>query len=184
MALMAREEGYENGVWVIQMIGTVGHDMLFQFQRQVLRNYRLTEQPPPTMNLMITSGGGDIIAGFAIVAVMRQAQADGHRFVGHVYGEADSMAAYLLQVCDWRTIDSDGMIGLHGWEAETRGDKREQAVQKEWVGSRERQIRLMLHRTTFTEEQINYILEDSVLKYYNAQEALGVGLVDEIQNIP
>ena len=43
---------------------------------------------------------------------------------------------------------------------------------------------MMLYRTTFTEEQIDYILEDSVLKYYNAQEALEVGLVDEIQTIP
>ena len=133
-------------------------------------------------NLIISSGGGAVVSGLDIVSSIRSAQAQGIKIYGRVNSMAGSMAAYVLQACDWRSISPIAQLMLHGWEESSHGvDKKAKAIQEQSTKQMEAiLVGLVKERSHLSQERIDEIFADSYYKYFSADEALEAGLVDEV----
>lgn len=65
------------------------------------------------LTLDITSYGGSVTAGLAMLGLLRQASADGHHTTAHIIGIAASMASALACGCEDLTIDSNAFVMVH-----------------------------------------------------------------------
>lgn len=135
-------------------------------------------------NLIISSGGGSLLAGLDVIATIRQAQKHGIKVWARVNSVAASMAAYVMLACDHRSMSPIASLMLHGWE-EGGGnhgvDKKTRAALDENIRYMEASIvALVRERSTLTEERIAEIFADSSHKYFTAEQALEAGLVDEV----
>lgn len=70
-------------------------------------------EPGETVTLDITSYGGSVTAGLAIIGLLRQASQDGHATTAHVIGIAASMASAVACGCDNLEIDSNAFFMMH-----------------------------------------------------------------------
>ena len=143
---------------------------------------RATAAHKPHLDLLITSGGGQMWAGMSIIDCIKTAQQRGLKVHGRVNGFAGSMAAFILEACDTRAMSPSGQLMLHGWEEGSSGmDKKKRTAQDKSTMNMENQLKTMLlERTKLTVERLDEIMEDSSYKYFTADEALESGLVDEV----
>ena len=133
-------------------------------------------------NLIISSGGGSVVSGLDMVSTIRAAQARGIKVYGRVNSMAGSMAAYVLQACDWRSMSPIAQLMLHGWEENSHGvDKKAKAIQEQSTKAMEAVlVGLVKDRSKLSQERIDEIFADSYFKYFFAAEAMEAGLVDEV----
>ncbi len=64
-----------------------------------LRSFIAGLEPGESLTLDITSYGGSVTAGLAMLGLLRQASADGHHTTAHVIGIAASMASAIACGC-------------------------------------------------------------------------------------
>jgi ATP-dependent protease ClpP protease subunit len=137
--------------------------------------------------LLITSYGGAVDAGGAIIRAIRYAQEKGCTVVGEVRGYAMSMAVAILQACDVRLAAPEDIVMVHGFTGQTIGDVRNQDADARMT----KQLttvyaKFYAERSTADDSQyhsIDYwakLLKDSLPHYYFGHEALEKGLIDEV----
>jgi len=143
--------------------------------------HRLASYSKDPITLLITSTGGAIIYGNAIVDAIRDVRSRGIRVIGKVEGACMSMATGILQACDVRVATKTGIFMVHGMTAGQFGDIKSMEAQRKVV---DMMLRSMLEsfstRTHRGEAFWGPIFRDETPQYYTAEEALELGLIDEI----
>lgn len=77
--------------------------------RHELENLKASEE----IELNITSAGGSVIAGNAIISQMKDAQANGHHIVAKVHGIAASMGSVIACAADELIMDESAILMVH-----------------------------------------------------------------------
>lgn len=139
------------------------------------------------ITLLVTSYGGLADAGGAIIRAIRYAQDKGCQVTGEVRGYAMSMAAMILQACDFRFAAPEDIVMMHGFVGEHVGDMRNAKADQQMT-EKLTDIYAKFISERSTAEDTKYhdegywrkMLEDSLPHYYFGHEALEVGLIDEV----
>ena len=139
------------------------------------------------VTLLITSYGGAVDAGGAIIRAVRYAQERGCKVTGEVRGYAMSMAAVILQACDFRFAAPEDVIMVHGFSGAAIGDVRNQAEDLKMTKKlTDIYGRLLAERNTAEDRKYHdegywrRLLEDSLPHNYFGLEALEKGLIDAV----
>lgn len=133
------------------------------------------------ITLEISSPGGSVTAGHALMDVIRKIRRQGVRVIGVVYGEAASMAPLILQACSKRVASESAIFMVHGLVHFQIGDVRNLEAERKMVNNLVDYMAQLLGKTT--KKNADYwrsILQDATPQYYTAEEALEIGLIDEI----
>jgi ATP-dependent protease ClpP protease subunit len=163
--------------------GSMSEEGVVDFQHDLLRvHLNLEAGIPITLNL--SSFGGSVYSGLALVSSIYDLQRQGRHVNVHVQGMAMSMASVLAQVANHRTMESGAQFMLHKISYGMSGSSDDHEAQME--------VTRKLHRSLFsiyasrTGKSVEYY-EKVLTKrdwYMNAEEALEEGLVDEIISPP
>lgn len=65
------------------------------------------------IDIHITSPGGSVFAGNAIISYIQQAQKNGHKVISHIHGLAASMASAIAFAADEMVMDDSAVVMLH-----------------------------------------------------------------------
>ena len=144
-------------------------------------------QTPEDIQFLITSYGGEIAAGGAVIRAMRHAQSKGCTIIGEVRGYAMSMASVLLQICDVRFASPEDIIMVHGSTSETIGSIRNREADMN-LSKKLMDIHAEFFACRNTSDDTKYhdikywrkLLDDDYPRYYLGDEALKIGLIDEV----
>lgn len=163
--------------------GTVDEGEVVEFQHDLMRAHmNLDTETPITLNL--SSVGGSVFAGLAMISTMRDIQRQGRKINVHVQGVAMSMGSVIAQVADYRTIEPSAFFMLHEVSYSMRGSTADH--EEERAFTIKLQNALYEHYSLRTGKPVKYY-QDKLKKtnwYLTAQEALDEALVDEIKTIP
>lgn len=149
-------------------------------------NILLGEGTDP-ITLLISSPGGDVLYGMAIVQCIREAQRKGVEVIGEVYGLACSMGFIILQTCDVRRMGDMCVLMAHGFTTIVQGDSKDIDAERGLIMWYRENI-AAAHANRCTVQDSIYsdpatwmeIMTSSTPVYFNAQDALELGLVDEV----
>ena len=140
------------------------------------------------ITIIIASDGGDVSPGLACIRAITKAQSKGIKVIGEVHGHAMSMAFFILQWCDWRTMGKLCTLMAHGVTTFTIGDIRNiEAERKLLQYWRKEFSKFLAKRCTVrdskyaTEDFWLTILEDATPQFYDSEECLTMGLIDEVK---
>jgi ATP-dependent protease ClpP protease subunit len=152
-------------------------------QQQLLRTHlNLAAEKPVT--LFLSSVGGNVYAGLALVSTITSLQRLGRQVHVHIEGVAMSMASVIAQVANYRTMEASAFFMLHEVWYRSSGRISDQGE--------ERLFRERLQDTLYniysqrTGKSIEYY-QKKLYKtdwYLDADEALREGLVDAILTAP
>jgi ATP-dependent Clp endopeptidase proteolytic subunit ClpP len=137
--------------------------------------------PGCDIEIVFASGGGGITAGFELFDYIQQLRGRGHNITTGSLGMAASMAGVLLQAGEKRWIGHQSWILIHRAAFGAIGKTFEIEDEVELVKRiEERIIQIFTSRSTLTRLKIkrNWDRKDWWL---NADEALEMGLVDEVR---
>ena len=139
--------------------------------------------PDSSMEIVFASPGGSITAGFELFDFIQQLRSRGHKITTGSLGMAASMAGILLQAGDKRWIGHQSWILIHRASFGAIGKSFEIEDEVELIKRiEERIINIFTTRSNLTSLKIkrNWDRKDW---WINADEALEMGLVDEIKGI-
>ena len=139
--------------------------------------------PKCAMEIVFASPGGSITAGFELFDYIQQLREKGHHITTGSLGMAASMAGILLQAGEQRWLGHQSWILIHRAAFGAIGKTFEIEDEVAWIKRiEERIINIFTSRSTLTRLKIkrNWDRKDW---WINADEALEMGLVDEIRGI-
>ena len=144
----------EQGIFYLE--GPVTRPVCSDLSRAIMHYARRTAKKQKPITLFINSGGGDIIAGFALYDTLRTLSAQDRLVTTVVRGYAASMAGILFLAGDVRLIGAESFVHVH--EPSTGiGGKRSEIQDElafiEQLHSRGRT--LYTTRTKITEKEYN-----------------------------
>jgi len=137
--------------------------------------------PQCDIEIVFASPGGGITAGFELFDYIQQLRAAGHKITTGSLGMAASMAGILLQSGDVRWIGEQSWILIHRAAFGAIGKTFEIEDEVAWIKRiEERIINIFASRSNLTSLKIkrNWDRKDW---WINADEALEMGLVDEVK---
>jgi|SaaInlV_165m_DNA_1040744.scaffolds.fasta_scaffold23142_3 ATP-dependent Clp protease, protease subunit len=137
--------------------------------------------PGCDMEIVFASPGGGITSGFELFDYIQQLRAVGHNITTGSLGMAASMAGILLQAGDTRWIGQQSWILIHRAAFGAIGKTFEIEDEVVWIKRiEERIINIFTSRSNLTPLKIkrNWDRKDW---WINADEALEMGLVDEVR---
>jgi len=137
--------------------------------------------PGCKIEIVFASPGGGITAGFELFDYIQQLRAAGHEVTTGSLGMAASMAGILLQAGDIRWIGQQSWILIHRAAFGAIGKTFEIEDEVAWIKRiEERIINIFTSRSSLTNLKIkrNWDRKDW---WINADEALEMGLVDEVR---
>lgn len=129
------------------------------------------------------SPGGEVTEGMRLYDELLHFQKYHGPITMRVRGEACSMGAVILQAAEHRQMGPNARLMIHriGFGAQGQAHEVEDEVTNAHQ-QEERLIELFAHRTTLSAKQwMNKIKKARKDLYFNAQEALELGLVDAIE---
>ena len=133
------------------------------------------------LRVLISSEGGNVFDGMALADAIFSAKQRGVSVEAEVYGSCFSSANFPLMAADHRKMHKQAWLGIHGMASGMGGDMRtlggEYAFNKRLV---DQQVGLYVARSKFDAAYWEPLLQEQHVKYFNAEEALEAGLVDEI----
>lgn len=149
--------------------------------------FQALAETPEEITLLITSYGGQVDAGGAIIRAIRYAQEKDCQVIGEVRGYAMSMGACILQACDIRLAAPEDIVMVHGFVGTVIGDQRDAKADMQMT-EKLTDIYAKFFSGRSTADDTKYhnegywrkLLEDSLPHYYFGHEALEVGLIDEV----
>mgnify|MGYP001234132266 CR=1 FL=1 len=140
-------------------------------------------KPGTDMEIVFASPGGSITAGFELFDFIQQLRTAGHKITTGSLGMAASMAGILLQAGEQRWIGHQSWILIHRASFGAIGKSFEIEDEVAWIKRiEERIINIFTTRSNLTSLKIkrNWDRKDW---WINADEALEMGLVDEIRGV-
>ena len=111
---------------------------------------------PITLNL--SSVGGSVFAGLALIGTIYDLQREGREVNVHVQGMAFSMASVIAQVANRRTIEQSAYFMLHEVSYAMRGSTADHEEEREF--STKLQDTLFWHYSARTGKPISYYREN------------------------
>ncbi|HEY0221202.1 MAG TPA: ATP-dependent Clp protease proteolytic subunit [Candidatus Paceibacterota bacterium] len=156
----------------------INRDTFFYFRESIFQKIL---EGSPRLLIMISSNGGETSAGLDICDLLTYYP--GHK-TATIHGVAASMAAVILQTCDWRSATTHSRVLIHHISVSkiTIDTIRDAEKMKKFSGGMEREqaklYQILMGRSGRTLEEIRATCElDSPM---TAQEALQYGLLDQI----
>jgi ATP-dependent Clp endopeptidase proteolytic subunit ClpP len=139
-------------------------------------NYGIPIEHLPPIEIHINSWGGSVFAALAVVDYINSSK---YKFVSIIEGCAASAATFISIVCDERKITKNGMVLIHQLSAGVIG-KMAEMVDEINTCHKLMNIIITMYRehTNVSVESIKRILSRDI--YWNAEEALKLGIVDSI----
>lgn len=141
---------------------------------------------PPGMPILLnlSSTGGSVYAGLALVSTIYDIQRKGRSVNVHIQGVAMSMASVIAQVANHRTIEPSAFFMLHKISYGLRGSTDDHEEELAFTNKlHEAMFSIYSARTGKKPEEYMAKLRKTNL-YLDAREALKEGLVDEIIDAP
>jgi ATP-dependent Clp protease protease subunit len=159
----------------IILYGTIGNTVdgnLFGTAIRDAESAGLTE-----IHIRINSDGGDIVNGLSIITSILATNLPVTTFID---GVAASMAGVIFLTGKSRIMNDFGLLMLHepsfwGMKAEEIEDEK---IKEALIRFRDMLVKIISNATTMSEEKVYEVLAQET--WYNADEALKLGLVDEI----
>jgi len=140
------------------------------------------------IKVIISSPGGNVFSGIAMIRAVRGAQKIGIKIVGEVHGHACSMAFFILQCCDERHMGRLDILMAHGITTGFSGDMKSLEAENKLLGYWHTEFaNLVASRCTTVGEynEPSYwfeILRDNTPQWYTAEESMEMGLIDKIDD--
>lgn len=167
---------------IIDLFGDVDSLML-DYVREALIRARASGDKNgnfPSLKVLISSDGGQITQGLEIVDAFNDYP--GH-ITGVVQSNGKSMAAIILQACDWRQSMENAKILIHNpnirisWDILRNKKKLAQRIAQLNI-SRRKLLRILCDRTGRSFREVAAVCAKN--KDMTAKEAKAFGLIDEI----
>ena len=138
------------------------------------------------ITIYISSDGGDMYAGLAIIAAIRLIQKKGVKIISHIYGHAQSMAFLILQCCDERMMGKLDMLMCHGITADSFGDIKDFESRTKLLKKYQADFSELIAKRCIVDEYRDEgtwyaILASNTPQYYDCEESLKMGLIDKIE---
>ncbi len=152
-------------------------------QQQLLRTH-LNLAPDKPVTLFLSSVGGNVFAGLALVSTITSLRRLGRQVNVHIEGVAMSMASVIAQVANYRTMEASSFFLLH--EVWYRSSGRVSDHGEERAFQERLQDRLYEIYANRTGKSVEYY-RTKLYKtdwYLDADEALHEGLVDAVLTAP
>jgi ATP-dependent protease ClpP protease subunit len=154
--------------------------------RQELRALAASHKKPRPITLEIYSPGGSILAGIDLFDDLRRYSQEGHEIRTIITGYAASMAGVLAQAGDHRAIRRNAYIHLHegsGWASGKLSGQKEDVKFLEKLTFQMCKIYADRATEAGVETDAAELFKEMEYKelWFNAEEALERGFVDEIQ---
>ena len=158
----------------------VAHDFIVDMA--ILSDVEKSDVDVP-ITVIISSEGGNAEYGNSCIRAIKEAQEKGLVVIGSVYGQAMSMAFFILQVCDQRVMGEFDVIMAHGVSATSVGDmKSREAEDKLLKFYQNKYAELIAKRCKkYSVSWWKKLLTDSTPKFFTSSESLELGLVDRIE---
>jgi ATP-dependent protease ClpP protease subunit len=135
--------------------------------------------------VIISSEGGNAEYGNGCIRAIRDTQANGLKVIGSVYGQAMSMAFFILQACDERIMGKLDIIMAHGLTATSVGDMRNREAEDRLLKFYQVEYsKLIANRCKKRKNNIEWwkkLLSDNTPRFFTSSESLELGLVDKIE---
>lgn len=140
--------------------------------------------PGCSIEIIFSSPGGSIIDGMALFDFTQQLRAKGHHITSGTVGMAASMAGILLQIGDKRWMGHQSWLMIHRAAFGIQGQTFDVEDRVKWIKRIEdRILDIFVSRSNLTKRKIkgNWDRKDW---WITSEEALGMGLIDEIRGDP
>lgn len=141
------------------------------------------------IKIIISSPGGEILPGLGIIRAIQYAQSKGIKVIGEVFGQALSMAFFILQTCDTRVMGEGDFIMCHGVFVLQGADRKGRKAEDKMLDTAETYFCKMIasknnskHNDFHDEDYWRQLLEEDTPNYYSADEAFDMGLIDKVEN--
>jgi ATP-dependent Clp protease protease subunit len=161
----------------IKLFGDVDQDMLSKVQKAILN--RSSNAP---LYFILNSGGGDVTSGLAIINLLERHKG---KVTIEVLGEAESMAAIVLQAADLRLMNKYSHLMIHSGEIEPPSGKEKDI--EAWIKLSKVQDQicdeLILRKIQKKKPDYSWMKFKQEIandNYFSAKQALEWNLVDKI----
>jgi ATP-dependent protease ClpP protease subunit len=141
------------------------------------------------ITISISSEGGSVFSGLALMRVIKKHQNAGVKFTGLVEGYALSMAFLILQCCDIRIMGKYDILMCHGASGISIGDKRNLDAEKKLIDKFQVDFAEIISKRNTSNDEIHHtpefwanILDESTPQYYDSKESLSMGLIDKVED--
>lgn len=134
---------------------------------------------PDNIVLHINSRGGTVTDGLAIIDTMMSSETNIHT---HVTGQACSCAQLIAMCADKRTASRNARFMIHGMTGGSYGQESDMEVYlDEMKRLKDTFIKLFEKYSKMNKKQIKEILNRKTDFYFSAEEALELGIIDNIE---
>lgn len=141
----------------------------------------VSKDPEAPVLIVVASNGGRVDGGMALCDRILALRAEGARIDCRVEGYAHSFAAFVPQVCEHRMCGPASVLMLHGMSWGNEGDLRCHEAEVGEVKLRTAyEAGVLATRTRKPAPYWTRLMQTRHPRYFGAEEALAVGLVDEI----
>lgn len=161
------------------LIGDVTEASVHILMREI-ESYLTINPDAAEIDLIINSGGGTVIDGFALVDYLMMVRERGVHIRGTALGLCASMAGVILQACSERIMTPRCWLGLHEVQSTAAGGMSVAQDRLKWAEKlQDAAIDMFVARSTLSADDIRlmWARKDVML---NPQEALEHGLIDAI----
>jgi ATP-dependent Clp protease, protease subunit len=140
--------------------------------------------PGCAIEVVITSAGGEVVAGMALFDFFQQLRAKGHRLTITAIGMVASIASVILQAGDWRVMGRETYLLIHEAGAEAAGKIGEIEDVVTFVKKAMDRV-LDIYSTRATKPRAYFAEHWSRRDWWlDSDECLDLGLVDEVCSCP
>jgi ATP-dependent protease ClpP protease subunit len=154
----------------IHIIGEIGSDYSVDDLKKDLKNCK------KTINMYISSGGGNVFSGWAMMSALERTKA---HITVHIDGIAASMATGIAMIGDVVKMSDNGLFMIHNASSFAFGDKHEIKKTVDLLGKIDTVLANNYTRKTGkTDKQIAKLMDAET--WFTAQEALDAGFIDEL----
>lgn len=137
------------------------------------------------ITIIISSGGGEFEPAIACMRAIGEAQKNGLAVIGKVYGHAQSAAFLILQCCDVRVMGKFCILMAHGITWGSHGDLKDAEAESKLINFwKDEFAGLVASRCNDGVNDKKYwelILKEKTPNYYTSDEAIKIGLIDDIE---
>ncbi len=146
----------------------------------------LLDKSRDPVTLLISSPGGNVFNGIAIITAIRNAQRKGIKLIGEVHGHACSMAFFILQTCNERHMGKLDILMAHGITTGFSGDMKSLESENKLLSYWHTEFAsLVASRCVGEFVESGYwfeILRDNTPQWYTAEESKEMGLIDIVHD--